>query len=94
VDQLDATSIAKRANTNGWTLLDCNGAKSSDASQRLLFDIRVAMAADVYADYIAENEGGKQAPLIRPAAQSESARNRPASQEASNVVPLFGRRRG
>ncbi|CCQ17539.1 Cassette chromosome recombinase B [Rhodococcus sp. AW25M09] len=45
-DQLDAASIAKRANTNGWTLLDCNGANSSDASQRLLFDIRVAMAAE------------------------------------------------
>ena len=45
-DQLDAASIAKRANMNGWTLLDCNGANSSDASQRLLFDIRVAMAAE------------------------------------------------
>ncbi|WP_329955261.1 recombinase family protein [Rhodococcoides fascians] len=45
-DQLDAASIAKRANTNGWTLLDTQGANSSDASQRLLFDIRVAMAAE------------------------------------------------
>ena len=45
-DQLDAASIAKRANTNGWTLRDCNGANSSDASQRLLFDLRVAFAAE------------------------------------------------
>lgn len=45
-DQLDAASIAKRANMNGWTLLDTQGANSSDASQRLLFDIRVAMAAE------------------------------------------------
>ena len=45
-DQLDAAAIAQRANVNGWTLLDTQGANSSDASQRLLFDIRVAMAAE------------------------------------------------
>jgi DNA invertase Pin-like site-specific DNA recombinase len=45
-DQLDAAALAKRANANGWTLLDTQGANSSDASQRLLFDIRVAMAAE------------------------------------------------
>ncbi|MDQ1202703.1 tyrosine-type recombinase/integrase [Rhodococcus sp. SORGH_AS_0303] len=39
----------------------------------------------VYADYIAENEGGKQAPLTRPTAPADRA---PAP---SNVVPLFGR---
>ncbi|KZF03605.1 hypothetical protein A2J03_07365 [Rhodococcus sp. EPR-157] len=45
---------------------------------------------NVYADYIAENEGGKQAPLTRP--PTEPAPKQTASQEASNVVPLFGRR--
>lgn len=39
----------------------------------------------VYADYIAENEDGKRAPLTRPAA--------PVSCTA-NVLPLFGRRSG
>ncbi|WP_371829827.1 hypothetical protein [Rhodococcoides yunnanense] len=43
-----------------------------------------------YADYIAENEGGKQAPLTRPLA--EPAPKQPAPLEALNVVPLFGRR--
>lgn len=47
---------------------------------------------NVYADYIAENEGGKQAPLTRP--RAEPAPKQPAPHEASNVVPLFGRRLG
>lgn len=42
----------------------------------------------VYADYIAENEGGKQAPLSRPLAE------RAATPGTSNVVLLFGRRSG
>lgn len=45
-DQLDAASIFKRANKNGWRLLDCDRADSGDPSQRLLADIRIAMAAE------------------------------------------------
>ncbi|WP_454836198.1 tyrosine-type recombinase/integrase [Rhodococcus qingshengii] len=47
---------------------------------------------NVYADYIAEDEGGKKAPLLRPggvAAEPEAAQAQP---QPSNVVPLFGRR--
>lgn len=44
---------------------------------------------NVYADYIAENEGGKQAPLTRPLAQEAPVW--PSPPRASNVVPLFGR---
>lgn len=46
---------------------------------------------NVYADYIAENEGGKQAPLTRPAAR-ELPSDRPLI-PASNVVQ-FRRRSG
>lgn len=45
-DQLDAASLFKRANKNGWRLLDCDKADSGDPSQRLLADIRIAMAAE------------------------------------------------
>ena len=46
----------------------------------------------VYADYIAENEGGKQAPLTRP--HAEPPQQQPTPPEASNVVQLFGGRSG
>lgn len=45
-DQLDAASLFKRANKKGWRLLDCDRADSGDPSQRLLADIRIAMAAE------------------------------------------------
>ncbi|MCZ4076560.1 recombinase family protein [Rhodococcus sp. H36-A4] len=45
-DQLDAASLFKRAAKNGWRLLDCDRADSGDPSQRLLADVRIAMAAE------------------------------------------------
>lgn len=42
LDQLDAASIAKRGNTNGWTLLDCNESNSSVASRQPATRIPVA----------------------------------------------------
>lgn len=45
-DQLDAAALFKRANKNGWRLLDCDRVDSGDPSQRLLADIRIAVAAE------------------------------------------------
>ena len=45
-DQLDAAQIMKRANDYGWRLLDCEGADSGDPSQRLVADVRLAVAAE------------------------------------------------
>ena len=45
-DQLDAAELFKRAERNGWRLLDCDRADSGDPSQRLLADIRIAVAAE------------------------------------------------
>jgi DNA invertase Pin-like site-specific DNA recombinase len=45
-DQLDAAELFKRAERNGWRLLDCDRADSGDDSQRLLADIRIAVAAE------------------------------------------------
>ncbi|MGW5075967.1 recombinase family protein [Rhodococcus sp. NPDC004095] len=45
-DQLDAAQLFKRANKNGWRLLDCDRVDSGDPSQRLLADIRIAVAAE------------------------------------------------
>ncbi|MGW4479401.1 recombinase family protein [Rhodococcus triatomae] len=45
-DQYDAASLFKRANKNGWRLLDCDRVDSGDPSQRLLADIRIAVAAE------------------------------------------------
>ena len=44
--QLDAAKLYDRAERNGWRLLDCNKADSGDPSQRLLADIRIAVAAE------------------------------------------------
>ncbi len=45
-DQLDAAELFKRAEHNEWRLLDCDRADSGDDSQRLLADIRIAVAAE------------------------------------------------
>ncbi|MCX2756599.1 MULTISPECIES: recombinase family protein [unclassified Gordonia (in: high G+C Gram-positive bacteria)] len=45
-DQLDAAQIMKRANDYGWRLLDTEGADSGDPSQRLVADVRLAVAAE------------------------------------------------
>lgn len=45
-DQLDAASLFKRAEAYGWRLLDCDHADSGDPSQRLLADVRIAMASE------------------------------------------------
>ncbi|CAN5802366.1 hypothetical protein BH10ACT9_BH10ACT9_36550 [soil metagenome] len=45
-DQLDAAELFKRSERNGWRLLDCDRADSGDPSQRLLADIRIAVAAE------------------------------------------------
>lgn len=45
-DQLDAAALFKRAETHGWRLLDCDRADSGDPSQRLLADVRIAMASE------------------------------------------------
>lgn len=47
---------------------------------------------NVYADYIAENEGGKQAPLTRPA--SHAIRAVASLDRASNVVQFHTRSAG
>jgi DNA invertase Pin-like site-specific DNA recombinase len=86
-DELDAASIAKRANTNGWTLLGCNGAKSSDASQRLLFDIRVAMAAEEKRKISERTKEG----LRRAKAQGQQL-GRPSKIDPSIVAEINARR--
>ncbi|WP_084435837.1 recombinase family protein [Aldersonia kunmingensis] len=45
-DQLDAAQLFKRAERYGWRLMDCNGADSGDPSQRLVADVRLAVAAE------------------------------------------------
>ncbi len=45
-DQLDAASLFKRAEANGWRLLDCDRVDSGDPSQRLLADVRIAVASE------------------------------------------------
>lgn len=45
-DQLDAAQLFKRAEKAKWRILDCDGVDSSDPSQRLTADIRLAMAAE------------------------------------------------
>jgi DNA invertase Pin-like site-specific DNA recombinase len=45
-DQEDAAKLFKRAERNAWRLMDCNKADSGDPSQRLLADIRIAVAAE------------------------------------------------
>ena len=45
-DQEDAARLFKRAERNGWRLMDCDKADSGDPSQRLLADIRIAVAAE------------------------------------------------
>ena len=44
--QLDAAKLYDRAERNEWRLLDCDKADSGDPSQRLLADIRIAVAAE------------------------------------------------
>jgi DNA invertase Pin-like site-specific DNA recombinase len=45
-DQEDAAKLFKRAERNVWRLMDCDRADSGDPSQRLLVDIRIAVAAE------------------------------------------------
>jgi DNA invertase Pin-like site-specific DNA recombinase len=45
-DQLDGAKLYKRAEQHGWRLMDCESADSSDDSQRLVADVRIAMAAE------------------------------------------------
>jgi len=45
-DQEDAAKLFKRAECNAWRLMDCDKADSGDPSQRLLADIRIAVAAE------------------------------------------------
>ncbi|MGV9713985.1 recombinase family protein [Gordonia sp. NPDC003424] len=45
-DQLDAAQLMKRAGDYGWRLLDTEGADSGDPSQRLVADVRLAVAAE------------------------------------------------
>lgn len=45
-DQLDAAKLFKRADENKWRLMDCDKADSGDPNQRLLADIRIAVAAE------------------------------------------------
>ena len=45
-DQEDAAKLFKRAEGYGWRLMDCDKADSGDPSQRLLADIRIAVAAE------------------------------------------------
>ncbi len=45
-DQLDGAKLYKRAEQNGWRLLDCEGADSGDPNQRLVADVRIAVAAE------------------------------------------------
>lgn len=45
-DQLDAAKLFKRAEQYGWRLMDCDKADSGEPSQRLLADIRIAVAAE------------------------------------------------
>ncbi len=45
-DQEDAARLFKRAERGGWRLMDTDKADSGDPSQRLLADIRLAVAAE------------------------------------------------
>lgn len=45
-DQLDGAKLFKRAEHNGWRLLDCEGADSGQHDQRLTADVRLAVAAE------------------------------------------------
>ncbi|TLG12169.1 resolvase [Nocardia cyriacigeorgica] len=45
-DQLDGAQLFKRATDYGWRLLDCDGTDSGDTNQRLVADVRLAMAAE------------------------------------------------
>ncbi|SRX95099.1 putative resolvase [Ilumatobacter coccineus YM16-304] [Mycobacterium shimoidei] len=45
-DQLDGAKLYKRAEQNGWRLMDCEGADSGEANQRLVADVRIAVAAE------------------------------------------------
>ena len=45
-DQLDAAELFKRAERYGWRLMDCDGADSGEPGQRLVADVRVAVAAE------------------------------------------------
>ncbi|MCV7259197.1 recombinase family protein [Mycobacterium shimoidei] len=45
-DQEDAAKLFKQAERNAWRLMDCDKADSGDPSQRLLADIRIAVAAE------------------------------------------------
>lgn len=45
-DQEDAAKLFKQAQRNGWRLMDTDKADSGDPSQRLLADIRLAVAAE------------------------------------------------
>jgi DNA invertase Pin-like site-specific DNA recombinase len=45
-DQEDAAKLFKRAEKHAWRLMDCDKADSGDPSQRLLADIRIAVAAE------------------------------------------------
>lgn len=45
-DQEDAAQLFKRAERFGWRLMDTDKADSGDPSQRLLADIRLAVAAE------------------------------------------------
>lgn len=45
-DQEDSAQLFKRAERYGWRLMDCDGADSGDPSQRLVADVRLAVAAE------------------------------------------------
>lgn len=45
-DRLDTAQLMKRAEDYGWRLLDCDGADSSDDSQGLTADVRLAVAVE------------------------------------------------
>lgn len=45
-DQLDGAKLFKRAEQNGWRLLDCEGADSGNHDQRVTADVRIAVAAE------------------------------------------------
>ncbi|MGW0042264.1 recombinase family protein [Rhodococcus sp. NPDC003348] len=45
-DQEDSAKLFKRAERYGWRLMDCDGADSGEPSQRLVADVRLAVAAE------------------------------------------------
>lgn len=80
-DQLDGAKLFKRAEQNGWRLLDCEGADSGNHDQRLTADVRIAVAAEEKRKISARTKEGL-AKARRQGTKSGKAIGRPVAVDA------------